>query len=109
MATVPKGVHARPTGSVVEMIGKLRSTFRIGLTPIEQNVGVHLRGNASLMEALIELLTSRILGRANVPVPSDPLTCKSMMERDAELRFIMNRLRLIYDSPANESGEQPAA
>lgn len=83
-----------------------RSTFH------ERQLGIFLRGNKDLYEALTGIIQSRIEGRANLPEPSDPLQCKSMMARDRECQSILSRLSLIYRSPApqpaEEGGEPPA-
>ena len=101
---------------LADFVRKMIPKWRGGaLTHDEQELGVHLRGNAPLHEALIGIITSRIRGRANVPVPSDPLMCKSMLERDNELRWLLSRLDFVYRSPVSqdippeqEDGEQPA-
>ena len=77
----------------------------------ETDLAILLRGNQRLYEALVAVIKSRIEGRAGVAEPSDPLVCKSMLARDRELQFLLNRLAFLYSSPVNpqpDDGEQPA-
>ena len=98
----------RVSDMVREMIPHLRGT----LPQEELDLSVHLRSNEKLYDALTELIRSRIRGRENLPVPSDPLACKSIMERQSELRWLLSRLEHLYRLPMNQGvdqGEQPAA
>lgn len=78
----------------------------------ESALAIHLRGNDALYEVLTGLIEDRISGRANLPEPSDPIACKSMLARDRELQWLLSRIEFIYRSPANnpgsDDGEQPA-
>lgn len=109
--TVPRGIAAmtrRVSDMVREMIPRLRHP---PMKVDEQQLGVYLRGNAPLYGALVGIINSRIAGRANVPEPSDPLICKSMMARDRELQWLLGRLEYVYQSPvqqAHEDSEPPA-
>jgi hypothetical protein len=109
--TVPPGLKsvARKVSDVVrEMIPR----HRVTLTPEEQTVGIYLRGNKDLYESLRDLIESRIGGRANLSVPSNPIDCKAILDRDHELRWLLNRLAFIYSAPVaqptDSDGEQPA-
>lgn len=78
------------------------------LTPEEMELAPHIRGNEKLYAALTQLIGTRIGGRQRLPVPPDPLTCKSMLERDNELRWLLNRLEACYRSAVSpDTGEQP--
>lgn len=98
----------RVTDMVREMIPHMR-----GRLPQEElDLAVHLRTNEKLYEDLTELIRSRIRGRDQLPVPSDPLACKSLMERQSELRWLLSRLDHLHSLPMNQGadeGEQPAA
>ena len=108
--SVPKRIRgARDT--VAGMLQEAFPKLRVSLTPEERELGIYLRGNDGLLASLRKLFESRIGRRASQPVPSDPLMCKAFMERDAELRFIMNRLEFVHISPVAqpaEDSEQPA-
>jgi len=96
------------------MVGELFLHDRARLTEEERDLAIHLRGNERLHNALSNLVRSRIRGRETLPVPSDPMLCKSLLERNTELRWFLGRLERLYQSPANEGadndrGEQPAA
>ena len=103
--TIPRGAQ-RVTEMVLDMIPHLRNR----LTPGEQALVAHLRGNALLYEALTGLIKSRIGGRSAVAEPSDPLVCKSMLARDRELQWLLGRLDLVYRAPVQppqDDSEQP--
>lgn len=102
--TVPKGVRAR-TQKVADMLRDIIPQFRHRLTPDEERLGIHLRGNQDLYEALSNLILSRIEGRAKLPEPSDPVVCKSMLAKDRELEWVLLRLEFVYRSPALKSVE----
>ena len=98
---------------LVDFVRKLIPTWRGGeLTKDELELGIHLRGNDSLNSALIGIINSRIGGRAAMAVPSDPILCKAILDRDNELRWLLSRLDFVYRSPVSqpepEDGEQPA-
>ena len=97
---------------VVDMLLDHVPFMRQRLTSTELDIGIHLRGNAPLYEALTCLIRSRIEGRATVPEPNDPLKCKSMLARDRELGWLLSTLERVYASPAinpvDASGEPPA-
>lgn len=87
------------------------AAWRNPLSPLEMELAPHLRGNELLYSALTQLIESRIRGRAKLPVPSDPLICKSMLERDNELRWLLSRLEASYHAPVShpaDEGEQPS-
>jgi len=109
--TVPRGMgHVART--VADMVREMVPRHRRTLSEEERIVGVHLRGNDALFNGLKSMIESRIGGRAHLPVPSDPLICKSMLERDNELRWLLSRLEAIHSSPVAEpvedTREQPA-
>ena len=98
---------------LVDFVRSIIPTWRGGaLTNDEQELGVHLRGNDPLHNALIGIINSRIGGRAAMAVPSDPVVCKAILDRDNELRWLLSRLDFVYRSPVSqpesEDGEQPA-
>lgn len=103
------GAPERLSDWVREMIPKLRS----GLSPAESALAPHIRGNEPLYTALTGLIRSRIEGRRRLPVPTDPMMCKSILDRNNELEWLLSRLEAVYNSPANtvadKQGEQPAA
>ena len=80
--------------------------FRNRLTASESRLGIHLRGNQDLFESLRDLIQERIEGRAKLPEPTDPLTCKSMVARDRELQAILARLEFVYRSPVLQAAEE---
>ena len=109
--TVPPGFKA-VRQSVTGMLTSFLPKFRHSLSKQESRLGVSLRGNAELFEALNELITSRIEARAHRPLPSTPQVCQVSMAMDKELQWLLSRLELVYHSPlaeAGELGEQPAA
>lgn len=65
----------------------------------------HLRGNEKLYDALIRVIGTRISGRARLPVPSDPIVCKSILERDNELRWLLSRLESVYRSAVSQPAD----
>jgi len=97
---------------LADFVRKMIPKWRTGeLSVQEQALAPHLRGNAPLYESLVGLVDSRIRGRASVPVPSDPLMCKAMLERDNELRWLLSRLDTVYRSPVSQpdTDEEPSA
>lgn len=100
--TIPKGVKAA-TRKVADMLQDFIPHLRNRLTPDEHSLGVHLRGNDALLDGLRSIIEQRIGRRASIPVPSDPLMCKAILERNSELRWFLNRLELIHRSPAAQS------
>lgn len=96
---------------VADMVRDMMPTARTQINPQDEALGIHLRGNEALYTALTNIIKSRIEGRAQLPEPSDPLVCKSMMARDRELQLLLRRLEFIYLSPSQtgDTGEQPAA
>jgi hypothetical protein len=101
-----------PIKRVRDMVLALFPSHRTLFSPQEEAFAPHLRGNTPLYEALTTFVNSRIDGRAQQPVPSDPIDCRASMERDYELRWLLSRLDLIYRSPVNpqaaDEGEPPA-
>ena len=92
------------------MVRNMVPKFRNRLDIDEMELGIYLRGNEPLYESLILVIRHRIEGRANLKVPSDPLMCKAILDRDSELQWLLSRLELVYhSSPVQEAeGEQPA-
>ena len=98
------------TDRVSDLVRKMVPRFRFRLTTDEQTLGIYLRGNASLLESLTNIINRRIEGRANKPVPNDPNICMAVMTGDKELRWLLGRLEDVYRSPAvteTEDSEQP--
>lgn len=96
---------------VSDYVRKRISTWRNPFTQEEIDFAPHIRGNEKLYTALTRIIETRIGGRARMPVPSDPLICKSMLERDNELRWLLSRLEAVYRSAASQpadNGEPPA-
>jgi hypothetical protein len=102
--TVPRGVQAA-TRRVSDMVRDILPFMRNRLSADEQRLGVHLRGNTAMYEALTGIIQSRVTGRAKLPEPSDPLMCKSMLARDRELQWLLSRLEQVYHSPASQPGD----
>jgi hypothetical protein len=107
--TIPRSLASAPQRVSDYVRGRI-AALRNPLSTDELNLAAHLRGNELLYTALTRLIESRIRGRAKLPVPSDPLVCKSMLERDNECRWLLSRLDTSYhalvSNPADE-GEQP--
>lgn len=104
--TVPKGFSAtmgRVSDMVREAFPRMRPTR---LTEDERVVGIYLRSNDNLLEGLRNVIESRIRSRGNLPVPSDPVVCKAILERDRELQWLISRLEFIHGSPALQEEEQ---
>ena len=103
--SVPKRVRDLALEMLRPFIGN-----RAILLPEEEAFASHLRGNTPLYESLVALITSRIEGRNAQPVPADPIECRGVLERNNELRHLLNRLDLIYRSPVMvaDTDEQPA-
>lgn len=87
--------------------------LRHGTTKEEDNLAVHIRGNEPLYEALTNLIRTRIEARSRVTEPSDPIQCKSIIARDRELQWLLDRLEFIYNMPSQQQevqeDELPAA
>lgn len=101
--TVPRGVM-----KVADMVREMVPIWRNRFSKEEIDLAPHIRGNEKLFKALVALVDARIGGRAKLPVPSDPLSCRAILERDAELRWLTQRLDSLYRSPVSEragSGE----
>ena len=85
---------------------------RFSLQPHEQDLAAHLRGNAPLYESLKTFINARLDARSVQPVPSEPIKCLAILERNHEDRWLLSRLDLIFRSPVNpaaqEDGEPPA-
>ena len=98
--------------TVTDMVRAMVPKHRHELSRQEGSLAPHLRGNAALFTALTELITSRIEGRARLPLPSNPQACYAIMAMDKELRLLLARLERVYHSPINDvvavDGEQPA-
>lgn len=97
---------------LVDYVRQLTAKFRWRLNPAETELARFLRGNAPLHEALKAFLQERLKGRANVPEPSTPDECKSIVARDREVQWVINRLEFLFKSPvstpADVEGEPPA-
>jgi hypothetical protein len=105
--TVPK--LSRVRDMVLAMVTSPRPI--VVLTQEEADLGPHLRGNQKLYDALVNVVRARLSGRESQPVPSDPLDCRAVMERNHELRWLLARLDAVYRSPVNQPAddrEQPA-
>ena len=108
--TIPPGLK-NAAGKVSDMVREMIPRFRHHLTDEEAALGLHLRGNAPLLEALRGLIHARIEARAQLPAPSEPLVCKSMVDRDRELQWLISRLEYVHASPVNQpedDRERPA-
>lgn len=95
---------------LADVVRNLVPFMRDRLLPEEQELAVHIRGNEPLYKALVAVIEARIEGRANLPEPSDPIVCKSMVARDRECQFLLAQLDRIFHSPINPeeaSSEQP--
>ena len=88
---------------VLENMQRLGS--RQVLLPHELDLAAHLRGNAPLHDALNAFLNARIIGRDTQPVPSEPIECRAIMERQNEVRWLLSRLDLIFRSPVNQAAQ----
>lgn len=110
MMTVPPKFKSAAR-KVSDMVREMFPTLRVSLGKHEAALGIYLRGNKDMLDALEGMIQERIEGRAVLPEPSDPLMCKSMMARDRELRWLMSRFRFVFASlpsdPVEDSGEQP--
>lgn len=107
MTTVPK--YISDAGQRVrEMVVNMLPRLRRNITPEEESVAVYLRGNKNLYEGLTAMISGRLEGRANLPVPSDPIICRGMLERDHELRWLQSRIDYIYHSHPPQPGESDA-
>ena len=107
--TIPRDLASAPQ-RVSDYVRKRIAVWRNPLGADEMELAPHLRGNELLYNALTRLIESRIRGRAKLPVPSDPLACKSMLERDNELRWLLSRLEVTYRAPVShpaDEGEPP--
>ena len=96
--TIPPGVR-----HVADMVRQAIPFMRLRLTRDELDLAAHTRGNTPLHESLTRFIRSRVSGRAAQPVPSNPIDCKAMMERDRECQWILARLDLLYRSPVSQS------
>ncbi len=96
---------------VRDMVREMIPTARYHISKEEARLAIHLRGNAELYESLIGIIQARLVTRTLIPVPTDPLMCKSILDRDNELRWVLARLEYVYHSPINapdDSREPPA-
>jgi hypothetical protein len=109
--TIPRPIH-RTAQRLADVVGRMLPYLRHGgLTREESSLGIHLRGNQALRDALVAFLKTRIEGRAQQQEPTDPLVCKSWLARDREIQWAINRLDFVFRSPvrdAADDGEQPA-
>ena len=101
----------RTARRVSEMVMEMLPQLRHRLSREEAILAPYLRGNQPLMDALRGIIDARIEGRATTAEPINPLTCKSYVARDRELRWLLARLEYVYLSPvgatAEDEGEQP--
>ncbi|HAM41100.1 MAG TPA: hypothetical protein DCP69_07115 [Candidatus Omnitrophica bacterium] len=96
---------------VADMVRAMLPQRTIVLTPQEADLGTHLRGNAPLYESIVALIKERMAARDAQPVPAEPIDCRAQMERQSELRWLLNRLEFVYKSPVSpthDEGEPPA-
>jgi hypothetical protein len=101
--TFPKAVTST-VRHVSDFVRELMPSLRQQMSREEIALAIHLRGNEKLKNDLINLINTRISGRAKVQEPSDPIVCKSMLARDRELQWLIIRLEFIYRSPVNTPG-----
>jgi hypothetical protein len=106
MATSLSNSARRVADVVREMIPHLRQA---PLTPDEATAATFMRGNEPLHAALTRIITTRIQGRASIAEPSDPVVCKSMMARDRELQWVLNRLDFLYHAPVQQDDDERPA
>ncbi len=96
---------------LTDMVRSMIPFMRSNMTVAERDLAIHLRGNEPLFNALNIVLRARLEGRANLPVPSDPIKSHTRLVADTELRWIISRISHIYHSPVLEPvdgrGEQP--
>ena len=98
-------------GRVSDTLHKVLSFIRNPLTQNEQQLGIYLRGNIGLHDALVGMIQFRLDARARVQEPLNPVACKSMVARDRELQWLKGRLDFIFQSPVHEpvpDSEPPA-
>ena len=94
------------SGRVADMVRGLATRFRTPrLTVHEAALAVHLRGNVALYDSLTTFIRARIESRLALPEPDDPLTCKSILARTDELRWVLARLEYVHRSPINPEAE----
>lgn len=108
--TVPPGVRQH-VGRVADMVREAFPFLRNRLSPDEHTLAIFLRGNRELYTALVNVIKSRMEGRAKASVPSNPIDCLASMSRDRELRWLLSRLEAIMFSQADnltQDGEPPA-
>ena len=92
-------------------IAAFSGTVTVPLLPNEMDLAAHLRGNTPLYEAMKHFLVARLDARSAMPVPPEPIDCRAILERNAEVRQVLARLDIIYRSPVSQpadDGEQPA-
>ena len=84
-----------------QILEVLRETgpSRPRLTPVQENVAGHLRGNEALLTHLTTLITTRIEDRGALPPPSNPHDAAIHLGRDAECREISRLLTLLASLP----------
>ena len=99
--TIPKAVSGAAR-RVSDLVREMIPQWRQRLTKDEASLAIYLRGNEDMWKALQAIIQSRITGRASVPVPSDPIVCKAMLERDRELQWLLSRLDFVYRSSASQ-------
>lgn len=110
--TIPRNI-GEAAGRVADHVrGLFYRLRRPEATREELDLVPHLRGNEGLYKALCDLIEARIGVRATLSVPSDPMQCKAILDRDAELRWLLGRLNFVYGYIENEQptddGEQPS-
>lgn len=101
--TFPRAV-ASTARHVSDLVRELMPSLRQQMSREEIALAIHLRGNEKLKNDLIGLINTRISGRVRVQEPTDPIVCKSMLARDRELQWLINRLEFIYRSPVSTPG-----
>ena len=86
---------------VRDIVLSMLPAMQRSMPPEEMALAPHIRGNERLYEALVALITARIRVRDTQSVPSDPIDCRGILERNYELRWLLSRLDAIYRSPVN--------
>jgi hypothetical protein len=86
---------------VRDMISRIRHTE----SEHHESLRPHLRGNEALYKALTTMIQSRIEGRAQLRLPSDPLQAYGSLARDKECQWLLGQLGFVYNGPIQEPAE----
>ncbi len=99
------------TARVRDFVREAVPVLRNRMSGDESDLGVHLRGNESLLNALKGVINARIERRDAQDVPADPNQCMASMVRSKELRWLISRLESVFSSPVvgqeKDDSEQP--